>query len=106
MRLKKGVFGPVEAARNERLSAKLLEIASQPKPIPEQKMDDVPEKAEAEETKTIAGDEKTEDTSMDIDENVKQPKSKLKGRIVKRRGRKSGIVFPKYGDRNKVKKRK
>jgi hypothetical protein len=43
---------------------------------------------------------------MDIDENAKQPKSKLKGRIVKRRGRKSGIVFPKYGDRNKVKKRK
>lgn len=80
VRLKKGVFGPVEAARNERLSAKLLEIASQPKPIPEQKMDDVPEKgvynlcalgsgqslttgtAEAEETKTIAGDEKTEDS--------------------------------------------
>lgn len=44
--------------------------------------------------------------TMDIDDNVKQPKSKLKGRIVKRRGRKSGIVFPKYGDRNKVKKRK
>ncbi|ROW12093.1 hypothetical protein VMCG_00134 [Cytospora schulzeri] len=123
LRLKKGVFGPVEAARNERLSAKLLELASQPKPVPEQKMDDVSEKgvyhlcasglgqvltietAEAEETKTVT-DEKTEDTSMDIDENAKQPKSKLKGRIVKRRGRKSGIVFPKYGDRNKVKKRK
>ena len=31
-RLKSGVFGPVESARNERLSAKLLELASQPKP--------------------------------------------------------------------------
>jgi hypothetical protein len=31
-RLKKNVFGPVETARAERLSAKLLEIAAQPKP--------------------------------------------------------------------------
>lgn len=30
--LKKRVFGPVEMARSERLSAKLLELASQPKP--------------------------------------------------------------------------
>jgi len=29
--LKKKVFGPVEAARNERLQAKLLEIVNQPK---------------------------------------------------------------------------
>ena len=36
-RLKAGVFGPVESARNERLSKKLLELASQPKP----KKDDV-----------------------------------------------------------------
>ncbi len=31
-RLKKHVFGPIETARNERLSTKLLELASQPKP--------------------------------------------------------------------------
>lgn len=31
--LKKRVFGPVESARNERLSAKLLELAQQPKPL-------------------------------------------------------------------------
>jgi hypothetical protein len=30
--LKANVFGPVENARTERLSAKLLELASQPKP--------------------------------------------------------------------------
>lgn len=31
-RLKSKVFGPVEAARTERLAAKLLELASQPRP--------------------------------------------------------------------------
>lgn len=31
-RLKNNVFGPVEAARAERLSAKLMELANQPKP--------------------------------------------------------------------------
>ena len=31
-RLKQKVFGPVETARNERLNAKLLELAAQPKP--------------------------------------------------------------------------
>ncbi|KAL0931628.1 uncharacterized protein CTRU02_212582 [Colletotrichum truncatum] len=31
-RLKKNVFGPAEEARAERLSAKLLELAKQPKP--------------------------------------------------------------------------
>ena len=30
--LKRRVFGPVETARNERLSAKLLQLAQQPKP--------------------------------------------------------------------------
>lgn len=34
-KLKSKVFGPVENARTERLSAKLLELASQPKPKPE-----------------------------------------------------------------------
>lgn len=43
---------------------------------------------------------------MDIDAGAKPSTKKVKGRIVKRRGRKSGIVFPKYGDRNKVKKTK
>lgn len=77
-RLKKGVFGPVETARQERLSAKLLELASQPKPVPERDMDDVSEKGvydlrgsrrsqsltigtvEAEQTKT--DNEKTQDS--------------------------------------------
>lgn len=37
-RLKKDVFGPAEAARAERLSAKLLELAKQPKPQKEADM--------------------------------------------------------------------
>lgn len=79
VRLKKGVFGPIEIARNERLSAKLLELASQPKPVPERTMNDVSEKGvynicdsgrgqsltkgteEAEPTKT-GDEEKTQDS--------------------------------------------
>ncbi|ROW17798.1 hypothetical protein VPNG_00558 [Cytospora leucostoma] len=102
-RLKKGVFGPVEAARQERLSAKLLEIASQPKPIQEQKIGDVAEKVETEKSKT-GGDVKTQDT-MDIDTSADPQTKPRKSRIIRRRGKKSNIVFPKFGDRNKVKKR-
>ncbi|KKY38664.1 hypothetical protein UCDDA912_g01357 [Diaporthe ampelina] len=101
-RLKKNVFGPVEAARQQRLSARLLEIASQPKPVPEKEMKDAAERAEPEET-TAAGEAKTED-SMEVDQMSKSTKSKAKGKIVKRRGRKSNIVFPKFGDRNKKKR--
>jgi hypothetical protein len=38
-RLRKTVFGPVEAARNERLSGKLLELASKPRPPTSQDVD-------------------------------------------------------------------
>ena len=38
VKLKSRVFGPVEDARTERLSAKLLELASQPQPL-EQDLD-------------------------------------------------------------------
>ena len=40
-RLKKHVFGPVEAARNERLSAKLMELVAQPRPQRDVEMDTV-----------------------------------------------------------------
>ncbi|KAL2288952.1 hypothetical protein FJTKL_02826 [Diaporthe vaccinii] len=101
-RLKKNVFGPVEAARQQRLSARLLEIASQPKPVPEKEMKDTTEQAESEET-NAAGETKPEDTAMEIDQTSKSTKSK-KSKIVKRRSRKSNIVFPKFGDRNKKKR--
>lgn len=37
-RLKANVFGPAEAARAERLSAKLMELANQPKPVRDTEM--------------------------------------------------------------------
>lgn len=41
-RLKRNVFGPVEAARAERLSAKLLAIAAEPKPQKDIEMNEGP----------------------------------------------------------------
>jgi hypothetical protein len=49
-RLKAKVFGPIEAERNERLSAKLLELAAQPKPpapIKDEEMQTADEQDEA-----------------------------------------------------------
>lgn len=57
-RLKENVFGPVEDARQQRLAAKLLEIASQPKPVPEKEMKDTPEEDETEQK--AADDSKTD----------------------------------------------
>lgn len=51
-RLVSKVFGPVEDARQQRLAAKLLEIASQPKPVPEKEMKDAAEEDEPEAKKT------------------------------------------------------
>ena len=39
-RLKAKVFGPVETARAERLSAKLLALAAEPKPVKDVEMDE------------------------------------------------------------------
>ena len=50
-KLKKNVFGPVEAARLERISAKLLGLAAQPKPIKEVEMETVNEDEVKEATK-------------------------------------------------------
>ncbi|POS77916.1 hypothetical protein DHEL01_v203683 [Diaporthe helianthi] len=98
-RLKKNVFGPVEAARQQRLSARLLEIASQPRPVPEKDMKDA-----AEQGITKAVDKsKQAGTAMEVDEPSKT-KPKAKGKIVKRRGRKSNIVFPKFGERRNKKR--
>ena len=64
-RLKAKVFGPIEAARAERLSAKLLELAAQPKP-------------ESNEMKIVDGDAEEdaakvdEDSSAQANDNSKQ----------------------------------
>lgn len=53
--LKKKVFGPVEAARNERQSAKLLELAQQPKPLRPEMEVEKDGKLDAEHTTCLPG---------------------------------------------------
>ncbi|KAF4992734.1 hypothetical protein FGRMN_6944 [Fusarium graminum] len=102
-RLVKNVFGPAEAARNERLSAKLLEVAKQPKPeSSDVNMSTQDEEINGDDNESVQEDE----TTMDVD-SVKKPSS---GRIEKKRPDKrkqksSKIVFKSYGSRSKGKKK-
>ncbi|KAM7185377.1 Protein of unknown function (DUF2423) domain containing protein [Rhypophila sp. PSN 637] len=106
-KLKKNVFGPVEEARTARLSARLLELASQPKPQKDVEMQVV----EGDETKTETA-EKTAEEAMEVDSGSKAVSKRKSGRIAKsgiakRKLRKSAIVFPKYGEKkNMVRKKK
>ncbi|KAH7041132.1 uncharacterized protein B0I36DRAFT_312205 [Microdochium trichocladiopsis] len=102
-RLKANVFGPVESARAERLSAKLLEIAAQPKPTKDDDMK-VVDDVDAEEDND--GEPKAE-ASMDVDATkpAASSSSSKKNRVSKRR-KTSKIVFPKYKDRRTTKKGK
>ncbi|EFY87232.1 hypothetical protein MAC_06680 [Metarhizium acridum CQMa 102] len=96
------VFSPAEVARNERLSAKLLELARQPKP----ESSDVNMHANASEdvAEEVDGAQAGDDTGMEIDS--KPSKSRIgKKRIDKRKQKKSGIVFAKYSDRLAKKKK-
>ncbi|KAM0334098.1 hypothetical protein ACHAQA_001118 [Verticillium albo-atrum] len=100
--LKKNVFGPVESARTERLSAKLIELAAQPKPQKEREVSMDVEDLDAEIAKDAAAEasEPAEDSAtMDVD-GAKPASSKPKsaGKIQKKR-KTSRIVFPKYKDR-------
>ncbi|KAI1333767.1 hypothetical protein F5Y15DRAFT_403889 [Xylariaceae sp. FL0016] len=102
-RLKARVFGPVESARAERLSAKLLELASQPKP--EQTETEMKVVDDAVDEGNAAVVVAKEDTTMDVDaakpaQQSTSNKSNNKKRIEKRK-KTSKIVFPKYGDRQK-----
>ncbi|KAI0850987.1 hypothetical protein F5Y00DRAFT_23817 [Daldinia vernicosa] len=98
-RLKAKVFGPVEAARAERLSAKLLELAAQPKPQHEEAEMKIADGAEEEAAAAAEAD-----NTMDIDSAKPTSKRSDKKRIEKRR-KTSKIVFPKYGDKKKTKRR-
>ncbi|KAK4193631.1 hypothetical protein QBC35DRAFT_479768 [Podospora australis] len=94
-KLKSNVFGPVEAARAERLHAKLAELVAAPKPVKEVEMSEEP----AEETNP-EGTEKEE--AMEVDEaKPAAPKKKVER---KRRGKKSNIVFHKKGPKTTKKK--
>lgn len=133
-RLKAKVFGPVEAARAERLSAKLMELASQPKPerpeASEMKIVDEVDEANVDEDALAAkgegDDSKNTHTlfyghhafeisnrspaAMDVDTGklTTTPSSSKpsKGRILKRKKKSSKVVFPMYKDKKSSSKRK
>ncbi|KAK7965076.1 family UPF0642 [Apiospora saccharicola] len=103
-RLKRNVFGPVEAARLQRLSAKMREIAAQPKPVPEVEMKPVEEAEEANATEQ-ASETATNAATMEVDDQPPPSKRSERKRIEKHK-KPSKIVFRKYGDRvTKNKKR-
>ncbi|KEY64318.1 hypothetical protein S7711_06362 [Stachybotrys chartarum IBT 7711] len=98
-RKKAKVFGPAETARVERLSARLLELAKQPKPEPgDMNMDDdVADKDDQ---------DVTNDAPMELDsEKPSKPRADRK-RIDKKKPKKSSLVFQKYSDRLAAKKKK
>ncbi|KAI1840784.1 hypothetical protein JX266_012991 [Neoarthrinium moseri] len=106
-RLKAKVFGPVESARMERLSSKLLELAAAPKPPkPEENEMKIVDDEDESASEQKAPEADAEDAAMDIDGGKAASASKRnpKGRIAKRR-KTSKIVFPKYSDRKQGKKR-
>ncbi|KAF7555219.1 hypothetical protein G7046_g6593 [Stylonectria norvegica] len=101
-RLAAKVFGPVEDARRARLSARLVELANQPKPEPAVVKMDVEEEVAEKDTTTNAED----GTKMEVD-SVKPSSGRIeKKKIDKRRVKKSGITFRKYTDRAPVKRKK
>ena len=107
-RLKKNVFGPVETARNERLSAKLLELAAAPKPkAPEKEaeMEDAVTAAAEDETAQTAGDDMEVDSGSKKAASKKAASKKQAG-IRKRKGKKSITAFPKSKDRVSGRKKK
>ncbi|KAG6088668.1 hypothetical protein E4U15_005450 [Claviceps sp. LM218 group G6] len=97
-RLYAKVFSPAEAARNERLSAKLLELAKQPKPESSDANMDVDPLNDMNDRQDGA------DTAMDVDSKPSKSRSVKKG-VDKRKQRRAGIVFKKYSDRVGAKKK-
>ncbi|RYP72392.1 hypothetical protein DL771_004187 [Monosporascus sp. 5C6A] len=114
-RLKANVFGPVESARAERLSAKLLELASQPKPeVKEVKVVEDVEAAEVMMDEDAAAAENADDTAMDVDSNnttaaksaPSNNKRDGKGRIQKRKKKANKVVFALYKDKKSSKRKR
>ncbi|OJJ04601.1 hypothetical protein ASPVEDRAFT_85986 [Aspergillus versicolor CBS 583.65] len=109
-KLRSTVFGPAVDARTERLSAKLQELASQPKPS-----DQIKSKAYMETTEMDKQGENTEtdlptnNEAMDID-SLKTSggvRSQRRGRIQKRqRKNSSSIVFKPHPSKTKKTQRK
>ncbi|KAL2816372.1 hypothetical protein BDW59DRAFT_10468 [Aspergillus cavernicola] len=107
--LRAKVFGPAVDARTERLSAKLQELASQPKP---ERQEESKTNTEATEMDTQNSNAKTtpleNSESMDIDSSSKTSTHGRSGRVSKRQQRKnrSSIVFKPHPSKNKKFSRK
>ncbi|KAF4582890.1 family UPF0642 [Ophiocordyceps camponoti-floridani] len=101
------IFGPAELARDARLSAKLLELARQPKPEPST---DVLMDTEVKDDDAEKEDDKKADdveTAMDVDaEEPSRTRRGGKKRVEKKRHRKGSIVFTKFSERLAAKKKK
>ncbi|KAK7951749.1 uncharacterized protein PG986_007477 [Apiospora aurea] len=102
-RLKRNVFGPVEAARLQRLSAKMREIAAQPKPTPRGRDEACRGDREATAAEQ-ASETAPEAAAMEVDSAKPLSKRSERKRIEKRK-KPSKIVFQKYSDRVNKKKR-
>ncbi|KAL5337105.1 hypothetical protein BJX70DRAFT_400017 [Aspergillus crustosus] len=91
-KLRSTVFGPAVDARTERLSAKLQELASHPKPSDQEKPKTTTD-MDAQEESVKAG--RADSESMDIDSTkINTSKTHRSGRIQKRqRKNRSSIVF-------------
>ncbi|PBP20536.1 GPI ethanolamine phosphate transferase [Diplocarpon rosae] len=107
VKLKSEVFGPVETNRTARLSAKLLELASQPRPKPPVKDVEMDTEDVVAEDEIVSFAETKPSEDMEVDDNMtktKRDSSKSGKGIIQRRKTskyKSAIVFPKYADRSK-----
>ncbi|KAL2809022.1 hypothetical protein BJX63DRAFT_435577 [Aspergillus granulosus] len=109
-KLRATVFGPVVDARTERLSAKLQELASQPKPSNQEKSNSNAEALEIDMQNEHATTKPESSEAMDIDTSMTSSKgsSQRSGRIQKRqRKNRASIVFkPHPSKTRKIAKKK
>ncbi|KAI1006760.1 GPI ethanolamine phosphate transferase 2 [Podosphaera aphanis] len=96
--LKSRVFGPIETARTERLSSKLLELASQPKPENIKAMEvDTDNTVEMKRNSTQISQTEVMEVDGASSKTVTSSKIRSKGRVGKRvQSRKASIVFNLY----------
>ncbi|KAI9147942.1 hypothetical protein HJFPF1_11760 [Paramyrothecium foliicola] len=119
------IFGPAESARAERLSARLLELAKQPKPESTEMKIDAEEEEDAADKDNDAQPEDNDNCVLQRCPNFNRSPSQLtfsckamdvdsakpsrargdRKRVDKRRQKKAGIVFKKYSDRVGSKKK-
>ncbi|KAL1845997.1 hypothetical protein Plec18167_009050 [Paecilomyces lecythidis] len=106
-KLRATVFGPAVDARTARLSAKLQELAAQPRPKDTDAAGmEVDNSTDKQNANAAAQKVQNRDTEMDIDgtnSSTTKASSKKNGRVQKRRNKKahSSIVFPRHPSKEK-----